>query len=623
MSSNEAFNRARVSAGRMKGEPQPSENELRKRKDLLRFTFDSAPVGIYTADPGGRYLNANVAYQRMVGYTEAELRRRSVFSLIHPHDLPHARILREELIAGRREFFEVEKRYRTKNGGQIWVRDKVSLVKDAIGGPRCVITVSQDITERKKVERALRDTNDRLQAIVTASPLPIVTIDRAGNVTMWNPAAERMFGWTRDEVIGRPLPIIPDEQRAEFPSRVAHEFEVENRGVEAIRRKKDGSPITVGLWTAPLRNSAGESTSIMKLLDDITERKRAEDALRQSQRTYAALVNSIDGIVWEADAQTFRFSFVSPQAERMLGYPVERWLSEPDFWRDHLHPDDREAAVDFCLTATREKRAHDFEYRMLAADGRTVWLRDLVTVVVENDRAVRLRGIMVDITERKRAEEALRSSEGRLRRVLEDRERLARDLHDDVVQRIYAIGLGLEETRRLAAEDAHAAGEQLAGAIAGLNEVIRDVRRHITGSAPQMLDDRKLRSELQALAGAVDGAQRLRFQVETDPGAASRLSHDANTHVLNIAREAMSNSLRHSKGRRGLVSLRPHPEGVRLVVADDGVGFDTRNPTSSGQGLRNIEARARQLAARLEVRSGTARGTRIIVDIPVRQLRDG
>jgi len=137
------------------------------------------------------------------------------------------------------------------------------------------------------------------------------------------------------------------------------------------------------------------------------------DALRAAsvegvaQQRFRDLVNSVDGIVWEADAETFVFSFVSDQAERILGYPTERWLNEPAFWKEHLHPDDRDWAIDFCLRATAEKRNHDFEYRMITADGRALWMRDLVTVVVENGRATRLNGVMVDVTRRKRAEDLL------------------------------------------------------------------------------------------------------------------------------------------------------------------------------------------------------------------------
>ncbi|MBI3649672.1 MAG: PAS domain S-box protein [Acidobacteria bacterium] len=127
------------------------------------------------------------------------------------------------------------------------------------------------------------------------------------------------------------------------------------------------------------------------------------------------LIHSIEGVVWEADPQTFQFSFVSQYAERMLGFPVQRWLSEPDFWRNRLHPDDREATVALCVRAVAEQHDHQLEYRLLTADGRAVWVRDLVSVVVAAERVVRLRGVMINITEWKQAEEALRISEERYR----------------------------------------------------------------------------------------------------------------------------------------------------------------------------------------------------------------
>jgi PAS domain S-box-containing protein len=137
---------------------------------------------------------------------------------------------------------------------------------------------------------------------------------------------------------------------------------------------------------------------------------------RQPRSQYEELVASIDGIVWEADARSLQFLFVSQQAERLLGYPVEQWLQEPGFWLNHLHPEDRDQAVAFCVAATREGRNHACEYRMVAADGRAVWLRDVVSVILEGGKATRLRGIMVDVTEAKRTEDALRRSEEMLRR---------------------------------------------------------------------------------------------------------------------------------------------------------------------------------------------------------------
>ncbi|HYP26575.1 MAG TPA: ATP-binding protein [Blastocatellia bacterium] len=133
-----------------------------------------------------------------------------------------------------------------------------------------------------------------------------------------------------------------------------------------------------------------------------TKRIEAEAA----QRRYRDLVQSLEAIVWEADAETWQFTFVSKRAEQILGYPVERWLSDPDFWVNIIHPEDRDFAVESCRASTEAGRNNDFEYRVISADGRVVWLHDMVEVVLgPSGKAKTLRGMMVDLTERKRAED--------------------------------------------------------------------------------------------------------------------------------------------------------------------------------------------------------------------------
>ncbi|HET7583829.1 MAG TPA: ATP-binding protein [Gemmatimonadaceae bacterium] len=130
------------------------------------------------------------------------------------------------------------------------------------------------------------------------------------------------------------------------------------------------------------------------------------------------LVDGLDAIVWEADAEPLRFTFVSEAAERILGYPAAQWLEDPATWANMLHPDDRDRSVAFCVEATHEGRDHEFTYRAIAADGRVVWLHDVVRVVRDHDgRPARLRGVMLDITARKEAEAALKDREAQLRQV--------------------------------------------------------------------------------------------------------------------------------------------------------------------------------------------------------------
>lgn len=160
-----------------------------------------------------------------------------------------------------------------------------------------------------------------------------------------------------------------------------------------------------------------QSEQTTRLLRELREQAAELD---RSRRRYQQLVDSVQAVVWRADAETFRFTFVSRQAETLLGYPLPRWTEEPGFWEAHIHPDDVQMAVATCRRATQEGRSHEFEYRMIAADGRAVWLQDIIRVVMEGSRPVELIGLMVDITERKSTEAALRETDERFHRAFED-----------------------------------------------------------------------------------------------------------------------------------------------------------------------------------------------------------
>lgn len=138
-----------------------------------------------------------------------------------------------------------------------------------------------------------------------------------------------------------------------------------------------------------------------------------KEQLRISQKKFETLVNSIDGIVWEADPVTFRFTFVSEQSRRLLGYSPQEWLAQENFWAGHLHPEDR-WAFDYCARMIATQRNYQFDYRMIAADGRTVWIRECAAGLFENGKPVLVRGVFLDITEQKRAAEELAGTHQKL-----------------------------------------------------------------------------------------------------------------------------------------------------------------------------------------------------------------
>jgi len=138
-------------------------------------------------------------------------------------------------------------------------------------------------------------------------------------------------------------------------------------------------------------------------------------ALKTSVLRYENLVNSVDGIVWQADFPSLRFTFVSAQCERLLGYPADQWIDEPDFWQSHIYPRDRERTIGLLTRLTADHQYDTFEYRMVAADGRVVWFSDMVSVRFESGKTEQAQGVMVDITARKQAEERVSRIQAKLR----------------------------------------------------------------------------------------------------------------------------------------------------------------------------------------------------------------
>lgn len=252
----------------------------------------------------------------------------------------------------------------------------------------------------------LRDSEQQLRLITDALPALVSYVDAEQRLRFCNKTYEDWFGHTRNELYGMHLRDIigPNyERRSHYIERA---LAGERVSYEAVISDKDERQHYVYIDYIPDVDSTGSVQGFVTQIWDMTPIKQAEGSLQNLEQDYRALIDTIEGIVWEADVTTFQFTFVSAQAERLLGYPIRQWVEETDFWQKHIHPDDRDRVIQSCQQSTADRRNNDLEYRMIASDGDIVWLRDIVSIKMENG-VPRLRGVMIDITNRKVAEEQL------------------------------------------------------------------------------------------------------------------------------------------------------------------------------------------------------------------------
>jgi PAS domain S-box-containing protein len=320
----------------------------------------------------------------------------------------------------RRKSMGFETVHRTKGGQVIPIEVHVNHL--AYEGHEFHCAFVRDITARKRAEEALTRSHDLLKSFVEHTPAAVAMLDKDLRYVAVSRRWLQDYRLGDQDLIGRQHYDVFPEIRLNEEWQAIHrrclDGAVEGREEDRFVRA-DGSEDWLRWEVRPWQEATGDIGGIIMFTEVITERKRAEQAIEQLMHRYKDLVDSIHGIVWEADAETAQFTFISRQAEAILGYPVEQWLSSPTFWVDHMHPEDRRWVPQYCLEKVRQHRGHAFEYRMLAADGRIVWIRDLVSVLIENGQVTKLRGIFEDITERKRIEESLGDSEERFRTFLD------------------------------------------------------------------------------------------------------------------------------------------------------------------------------------------------------------
>ena len=269
---------------------------------------------------------------------------------------------------------------------------------------------------------ARRDTDAVLQpfaaVLVETAPDAIVLADSRGTIILWNKAAQTLFGYTEEEAIGQPLTcLMPDRYRDAHQKglervRATGYSRLAGKPVELRGLKKDGTEfpleLSLGTW------QSGGRLFFSGIIRDITERKRSEETLRDSQERFCQLAENIREVFWMTDPEKNRIIYISPAYEGIWGRTCESLYASPWSWLDAIHPDDRDRVRQAALTK-QISGAYDEEYRILRPDGSTRWIWDRAFPIRDaSGHVYRITGIAEDITERKQAEEELRASEERL-----------------------------------------------------------------------------------------------------------------------------------------------------------------------------------------------------------------
>ncbi|MEG3880765.1 PAS domain S-box protein [Microcoleus sp. herbarium7] len=384
---------------------QRVQEALRESEERFRSAFDDAAIGMALVAPDGRWLQVNRSLCALLGYSEQELLATTFQAITHPDDLDtdlgHAR----QLLAGKIRTYQMEKRYFHKLGYIVWILLSISLIRDARGEPLFIAQI-QDITQRKQAEEALSASQARLAGILDIAKDAIISIDKNQQIILFNQGAEKIFGYTTPEILGKPLDILLPLRFAQIHHQHVVGFRCSNDTArkmgdrsEVFGRRKDGTEFPAEASISKLE-WRGE-TIFTVILRDITERKRAEEARFQ----LAAIVESsedaiigktLDGVItsWNSGAQ------------RIYGYLPEevkgRYISI-------LMPPNQADEMPQILEKIRQgKRFEFYETVRMRKDGEKMAVSLSVSPIKDAEgRVIGVSSIVRDITERKRVQAAL------------------------------------------------------------------------------------------------------------------------------------------------------------------------------------------------------------------------
>lgn len=487
-----------------------------------------------------------------------------------------------------------------------------------------------------------------MRSILESTADGILRIDTKGAIQTANRAAHRIVGYRGMELVGQNISaVIPDahlkilvEGYIAFLGGWAGDAASDT--IEAAAIKKGGGTIPVEITISEC--IIDQKIYYVLIMRDATERKKAEEALRHSEERFRILVEHGQLVAWEMDIRDWRFTYVSPQAGKMLGYPVDDW-KKAGFWTDHLHPDDRKWAPEYCRQQTMQKKDHVFECRMIAADGRTVWLRDLASVLLdEAGEPAGLRGFILDITERRQAENEMEKAKTAAEEATNLKDKFVSLVSHDLKGPLGAM-LGFmqiiqyKETERISPESReglrHAieSGRKMAALIDDLLHLGR-VRSGKIVPRFRFIDTCAAVNRAVAQCGQSAAQKGVAIENEVPPG--NRIYADE-TLIAEVFYNLLSNAVKFSRAGDTVTVSMAGESPPAICVADNGAGIPperlehlfsyekktstpgTNNETGSGLGLPLSNEIVAAHGGTLTLRSEPGKGSSFLVTLPLNQ----
>ena len=401
-----------------------AETALRESEATFSAMFSISSVGMVQVDPQtGRLLRTNMAMCEMTGYSEQELRALTVFDITHPDDRDRDRDGIRRLVSGELPAFDVEKRYVRKDGGVIWGRATVNVIRDDQGRPLRNTAVIQDITTRRQSEEALREREALLSAATGNAAVGLAMLDRHRLYTFVNPAYVRVFGLTQsaDQLIGKgPAEVLSSVYASQISPGLDRAFAGERVNYELTRPQPAPAASGMAHYVVaydPKWNEISGIDGVIVTIFDITERKRAEETMRASQEQLRVAVAVAKLGQWTLDLRTSELTCSEVCKANYGRGPHDRFTYD-DLWAT-IHPDDCDRVRAAFKRAVEDRTDYDTEYQMIWPDGTLHWVivRGLAQHAPDGTPLV-MSGVTLDITNRKRRSLLWQMHDSRNHRIL-------------------------------------------------------------------------------------------------------------------------------------------------------------------------------------------------------------